>query len=206
MLAAGEVSLALTAAPIYDRRSVPAALSGGVHRQAPSWAVFYPHLPQQQVDNISTFFTEDLADMEALMPSAPWARRGAELPTFEIDPRTPGLRAARDQVAMYVAQEVPDPQLAAGLVGRGPVGLAVCASALADLDYDAVANVEACKRLHRLLVQATGWEKLHVAEVDDLGEFRAYNQPLGDLWAWFVNNCAFNEPTWEAYRDLRRLR
>ena len=72
--------------------------------------------------------------------------------------------------------------------------------------YDAVADVETCKRLHRLLVEATGWEKLHVAEVEDLAEFRAYNQPLGDLWAWFVNNCAFNEPTWEAYRDLRRLR
>ena len=35
---------------------------------------------------------------------------------------------------------------------------------------------------------------------------RAYNQPLGHLWAWFVNEFAHSERAWHAYRQLFQLR
>jgi hypothetical protein len=77
---------------------------------------------------------------------------------------------------------------------------------MAQLTYEDRRDFESARRLQRLLVGATTCRDLELVSTSSASKARAYNQPLGHLWAWFVNEFAHSERAWHAYRQLFQLR
>ena len=66
---------------------------------------------------------------------------------------------------------------------------------MAGLEYRDGRDFESAKRLQKVLVGATTCRDLELVSTSSASKARAYNQPLGHLWGWFVNEFAHSERT-----------
>jgi hypothetical protein len=133
----------------------------------------------------------------------------AALPTFTARGCEDTTRTEIDQALAKIAERA---NLTAAEQRRiqalGPVPLAVAAERIAAIDWADPAAAKRGRRLHEWLVEVTACRDLELADPDIVGSEAAAvaNQRVGPLWAWFVNEFGYNARTWDAYRDLLRVR
>ncbi len=109
------------------------------------------------------------------------------------------------QIEQLTSEAVPEPIVVVELLQQAPESLVIAARELAK-DGLGAREPDRVRRLHRFLVQATGFHGLST-ESDVLAppeELVEANRRLGALWMWFLNETAWSASTWRAFDALRR--
>jgi len=190
--------------PTLLRVTVPEKLSPLVSGEEPKWS----RLRTKDSKRAKRLLLERISKLRRYAPMSPKKRINADLPAFEMAPFVSfGERQSiENQISVLLRLRSYDRQLAKTMIARsGATALAIVAGQLADLEYKDKRDIERARRLHRVLQDATTCRDLQIVRHSSLGKCREYNQPLGELWLWFVNEFAFNERCWHSYRKLMRL-
>jgi serine/threonine protein kinase len=127
-----------------------------------------------------------------------------ELPTFELREGVESLRRYDALVDALVERH--DPRIAEQLTEAGPGALARVAERLAQLDWKAMRAPATARRLHEVLVEATGCDAIPLFERPgaEPAELAVHNSIVASLWLWFLNEFGHTDRAWSVYRGLRR--
>jgi len=177
----------------------PNEYAAGVSQSEPHWVA----LAERDLSAAREELAGHLTRLEALAPWAASARdHVGQLPSFDLGGDDKRLREKLDR---FVKARGYDVGLAAELAAAAPRSLALAAKQLEKIRFGQARELEKGKRLQRLLEEVTGCKAIPLLADESLGarDIERANEQLGALWAWYLNEVAYTERAWHAYRTLR---
>ena len=185
----------------YRSYEIPGKYSSLVTTGEPVWV----GVARRSSRDAKALLLRQIHQLRKEAPIDPRSRARARLPEFTLAV-TPSEEAAIDiEISVLLSAKRYDSRLAKRIVARGPIALAMVGRQMASIPYEDKSDLEQARRLQRLLVEATGCRDLELVTRGSSELLREHNQPLGELWMWFVNEFAHTERSWKIYRALLRL-
>jgi hypothetical protein len=191
-------------APLYRIIEVPQQYVPAVSFSTPAWVLTAEH----DMEEGRVMLQDHLEVLRDLVPMRCEHREQApQLPSFKVvmwtyEPEQQARMLATFE--RFLRAAVFDSDLANDLMQWTPAVLALAANRLGEVRFDDAKGKAQARRLHALLVYATGCQDIELIDDEDMSgpQLARANRNLAVVWHWYLNEVARDDKTWQTFRRL----